>query len=152
KGRVASSRCCHRSRRREAHAERRPCTSSRLCPSLAARGLRSTSSGTVTVASGHDRIDAIQAAWRRARPDIDLSSLAILTLALLIGRHLTREGGRALSELGADTSTLDVLATLRRAGAPYRLRTSAIEAASQVTAGAVTRRLDRLQARGLVSR
>ncbi len=99
-----------------------------------------------------DRVNAIQAAWRRERPDIDVSSIAILTRAMLIGRYLERVRERALRELGTDTSTLDVLATLRRAGAPYRLRTSQIEAASQVTAGAISQRLDRLEARGLVRR
>jgi DNA-binding MarR family transcriptional regulator len=90
--------------------------------------------------------------WQAERPDTDGSSVAILTRALLIGRHLTRARERALEELGTDTPTLDVLAALRGSGAPYRLRTSEIEAASPVTAGAITRRLDRLQARGLVSR
>lgn len=99
-----------------------------------------------------DRVDAIQAAWRRERPDIDNSSIAILTRALLIGRHLAWSRERALRELGADTPTLEVLATLRRSGAPYRLRTSQIEAATSVTAGAISQRLDRLEARGLVSR
>ena len=90
--------------------------------------------------------------WQAERPGTDGSSVAILTRALLIGRHLTRARERALEELGTDTPTLDVLAALRGSGAPYRLRTSEIEAASPVTAGAITRRLDRLQARGLVSR
>jgi DNA-binding MarR family transcriptional regulator len=99
-----------------------------------------------------DRVDAILVAWRRERPDIDVSSIAVLTRALLIGPHRAREGERALRELGTDTPTLDVLATLRRAGAPYRLRTSEIEAATSVTAGAISQRLDRLEARGLVGR
>lgn len=90
--------------------------------------------------------------WQAERSDTDGSSVAILTRALLIGRHLTRARERALEELGTDTPTLDVLAALRASGAPYLLRTSEIEAASPVTAGAITRRLDRLQARGLVSR
>jgi DNA-binding MarR family transcriptional regulator len=69
-----------------------------------------------------------------------------------IDRHLMRARERELRKLGTDTPTLDVLSTLLRSGAPYRLRTSEIEAASQVTASAITRRLDRLQTRGLVSR
>jgi DNA-binding MarR family transcriptional regulator len=101
---------------------------------------------------GDDRVDAIQAAWRRERPDIDVSSIAILTRALLIGRHLERARAHALRELGTDTPTLDVLAALRRAGSPYRMRTSEVEAATSVTAGAVSQRLDRLEARGLVRR
>jgi DNA-binding MarR family transcriptional regulator len=99
-----------------------------------------------------DRVDAIQEAWRRERPDIDVSSIAVLTRALVIGRHLQKARDRALRELGTDTPTLDVLATLRRAGEPYRLRTSDIEVASPVTAGAISQRLDRLEARGLVTR
>jgi DNA-binding MarR family transcriptional regulator len=99
-----------------------------------------------------DRVDAILAAWRRERPEIEVSSIAILTRAMLIGRHLARVRERALRELGTDTPTLDVLATLRRSGPPYRLRTSQIEAASPVTAGAISQRLDRLVARGLVRR
>jgi DNA-binding MarR family transcriptional regulator len=99
-----------------------------------------------------DHVDAIQAAWRRERPDIDVSSIAILTRALLIGRHLVRIRERELRELGSDPPTLETLAELRRCGAPYRLRTSELEAATSVTAGAISQRLDRLEGRGLVRR
>lgn len=102
--------------------------------------------------SRKDRVDDVIAAWRRERPDIDVDSIAVLTRALLIGRHLQRTRGRALRELGTDTPTLEVLATLRRSGAPYRLRTGEIEAATSVTAGAVSQRLDRLEELGFVRR
>jgi DNA-binding MarR family transcriptional regulator len=108
--------------------------------------------GQVKLPSAPDRVDNVIAAWRRERPDIDVSSIAVLTRALLIGRHLQKARDRALRELGTDTPTLEVLATLRRAGAPYRLRTSAIEAATSVTAGAISQRLDRLEGRGFVDR
>src|ERR671934_2396567 len=106
----------------------------------------------VTTSAERDRVDGVIDAWRRERPDIDVSSIAVLTRALLIGRHLQKARDRALRELGTDTPTLEVLATLRRAGTPYRLRTSEIEAASSVTAGAISQRLDRLEARGFVRR
>jgi DNA-binding MarR family transcriptional regulator len=99
-----------------------------------------------------DRVDRVISAWRRERPDIDVASIAILTRALLIGRHLQKARDRTLRELGTDTPTLEVLATLRRAGAPYRLRTGEIEAATSVTAGAVSQRLDRLESRGHIER
>src|ERR687886_2481815 len=108
--------------------------------------------GEVTTAGETDHVDDVIAAWRRERPDIDVGSIAVLTRALLIGRHLQKARDRALRELGTDTPTLEVLATLRRSGAPYRLRTSDIEAATSVTAGAVSQRLDRLEARGFVRR
>src|SRR5919204_1721508 len=97
-----------------------------------------------------DRVDGVIDAWRRERPDIDVSSIAVLTRALLIGRHLQKARDRALRELGTDTPTLEVLATLRRAGAPYPPRPSEVEGAASVTAGAISQRLDRLQARGFV--
>src|ERR671934_1203213 len=106
--------------------------------------------GELATSPEEDRVDRVIDAWRRERPDIDVSSIAVLTRALLIGRHLQKTRDRALRELGTDTPTLEVLATLRRAGAPYRLRTSEIEAATSVTAGAISQRLDRLQARGFV--
>ena len=84
----------------------------------------------VTTSAESDRVDGVIDAWRRERPDIDVSSIAVLTRALLIGRHLQKARDRALHELGTDTPALEVLATLRRAGAPYRLRTSEIEAAT----------------------
>src|SRR5918912_2247810 len=99
-----------------------------------------------------DRVDDVIAAWRRERPEVDVSSIAVLTRALLIGRYLQKARDRALRELGTDTPTLEVLAALRRSGAPYRLRTSEIEAATSVTAGAISQRLDRLEARGFIRR
>jgi DNA-binding MarR family transcriptional regulator len=45
-----------------------------------------------------------------------------------------------------------MLAELRRSGTPYRLRTSELETATSVTAGAVSQRLDRLEGRGYVRR
>lgn len=46
----------------------------------------------------------------------------------------------------------DLLATLRRAGPPYQLTAGALADASMVTSGAITNRIDRLTARGLVTR
>jgi DNA-binding MarR family transcriptional regulator len=46
----------------------------------------------------------------------------------------------------------DILATLRRSGAPYELTAGALASSSMVTSGAITNRIDRLVARGLVTR
>ena len=46
----------------------------------------------------------------------------------------------------------DVLATLRRAGAPYELSAGELAATSMVTSGAITKRVDRLEAAGRVER
>jgi DNA-binding MarR family transcriptional regulator len=45
-----------------------------------------------------------------------------------------------------------VLAALRRAGRPYMLSPGALVAQTMVTSGTMTNRIDRLEARGLVTR
>jgi DNA-binding MarR family transcriptional regulator len=45
-----------------------------------------------------------------------------------------------------------VLATLRRAGAPYERTPGDLAASTMVTSGAMTKRIDRLEQRGLVTR
>lgn len=46
----------------------------------------------------------------------------------------------------------DILATLRRAGAPYARRPAELARFTMVTTGGISKRLDRLQAQGLVKR
>jgi DNA-binding MarR family transcriptional regulator len=46
----------------------------------------------------------------------------------------------------------DVMATLRRSGAPYELNAGDLTRQSMVTTGAITNRIDRLEQRGLVAR
>ncbi|MGH1558849.1 MarR family transcriptional regulator [Caulobacter segnis] len=52
----------------------------------------------------------------------------------------------------ADYTELDVLATLRRAGAPYRLSPTALRKTVLLTSGAMTACLNRLDQRGLIRR
>jgi DNA-binding MarR family transcriptional regulator len=99
-----------------------------------------------------DGVDAIEEAWRRERPDVDGSSIGIITRIWRLARFLDRARGDALAGLGTDSSTLDALATLRRAGRPYRLTAGEMQRLSLVTAGAITQRLDRLERAGLVRR
>ena len=53
---------------------------------------------------------------------------------------------------GLGNGDFDVLAALRRAGSPYALRHRDLTASMLVTPGAVTKRVDRLLAKGLVTR
>ena len=99
-----------------------------------------------------DSVDAIEDAWRRERPDVDGSSIGIVTRIWRLARFLDRARAEALARLGTDPATLDALATLRRAGRPYRLTAGEMQRRSLVTAGAVTQRLDKLEHAGLVRR
>ena len=53
---------------------------------------------------------------------------------------------------GLGEGEFDVLAALRRAGEPYELAPGELARYTMVTTGAATKRIDRLEAAGLVSR
>jgi len=99
-----------------------------------------------------DTVDEIQAAWQRERPDVDASSIGIITRLWRLAHHLDAARAETLAALGTDASTLDALATLRRSGPPYRLTAGEMRRRSLVTAGAISQRLDKLEEAGLVCR
>ena len=99
-----------------------------------------------------DRADEIARAWAREQPGVPVGSIGILTRIWQAAKLLSDERRRTLAAIGMDAATLDLLSTLRRAGPPYRLSTRELTAQCLVTAGAITQRVDRAQASGLVRR
>lgn len=99
-----------------------------------------------------DAVDHILAQWNRERPDLDVSAMGPLGRLARLRTHLSREIDAVLSAHGLNSSTFDVLATLRRSGAPYRLSPSDLMATMMVTSGTMTNRIDQLEKRGLVKR
>ncbi|WP_344809693.1 MarR family winged helix-turn-helix transcriptional regulator [Microlunatus ginsengisoli] len=92
------------------------------------------------------------AAWRRERPDLDVEPMRVLSRVTRLARHLDRERSRAFAAHQLETWEFDVLAALRRAGEPYQLTPGQLVRQTMVTSGTMTNRVDRLAARGLVSR
>ena len=68
-----------------------------------------------------------------------------------LARHLDRARRAAFAEHDLEGWEFDVLAALRRAGEPYVLSPGQLLAQTLVTSGTMTNRIDRLEARGLVS-
>ncbi len=99
-----------------------------------------------------DEVDAIVAAWKRERPDVDVSAMQVLSRVTRLARHLDRARKQAFAAHDLDTWEFDVLAALRRAGSPYQLSPGRLVAETLVTSGTMTNRVDRLVARGLVER
>ena len=99
-----------------------------------------------------DRVDEILRQWRQERPDLDPSPMEVIGRILRTSRHLDRELQTVYGRHGLDFGLFDVLATLRRSGAPYRLSPKELNEWCMLTSGAMTARLDRLQAMGLVVR
>ncbi len=69
-----------------------------------------------------------------------------------LAAHLTAELLPVYAQFGLGEGEFDVLATLRRSGAPYELAPGELARYTMVTTGAVSKRLDRLEAAGLISR
>lgn len=100
----------------------------------------------------HDAVDRITEQWARERPDLDTRPMGVIGRLHRVGALLDARLRSVFAEAGLGNGDFDVLATLRRAGAPYVLSPSEISASSMVTTGAVTKRVDRLLALGLVER
>lgn len=99
-----------------------------------------------------DAVDLIVEQWARARPDLDASPMGVLGRLSRLTRIAERELKALFSEFGLERGEFDVLATLRRAGSPDGMTAGMLARSSMVTAGAVTNRLDRLVAKGYVTR
>jgi DNA-binding MarR family transcriptional regulator len=99
-----------------------------------------------------DSIDLMAAAWRRERPDIDMSSIGLVTRIWRIGRHLERHRKQRFDLMGTDRATVDVLATLRRSGPPYQRTAGELMHSSLITSGGVSQRLDKLERAGYIER
>ncbi|TDD39076.1 MarR family transcriptional regulator [Actinomadura sp. KC06] len=69
-----------------------------------------------------------------------------------VTRLVERELKALFSEFGLERGEFDVLATLRRAGSPDGMTAGMLARSSMVTSGAVTNRLDRLVAKGYITR
>jgi len=99
-----------------------------------------------------DEVDEIVEAWRHERPDLDVEPLHVLSRVARLADVLDERRANAFVEHGLQGHEFDVLSVLRRAGAPFELTAGELAARTHVTSGTMTSRLDRLSARGFVSR
>jgi DNA-binding MarR family transcriptional regulator len=99
-----------------------------------------------------DHVDRILAQWRRERPDLDVEPMGILGRLKRLSTHLGREVEAVLLQQGLSSSAFDVLATLRRAGAPHRLSPGELLEMTMVSSGTMTNRIDQLEKAGFVER
>jgi DNA-binding MarR family transcriptional regulator len=97
-----------------------------------------------------DEVDRLIAAWKRERPDLDLAPLSVLSRITRIARHLDIARRDAFGDL--ENWGFDVLAALRRAGAPHHLSPGQLMQETMVTSGTMTNRLDRLEELQLITR
>lgn len=99
-----------------------------------------------------DRVARIQAEWQRERPELDVSPQGVFGRLARLSAAIDEELDRVFRQFGLTAGEFDVLATLRRAGPPFERTPGALADSTMVTAGGLTKRIDRLQTARLVTR
>jgi DNA-binding MarR family transcriptional regulator len=99
-----------------------------------------------------DEIDRIVSQWNGVLPDLDVTPTHTLQRITRISLLQSASFARVFAPYGVSFGEYLVLAALRRAGPPYRMNPTALFNSVILSSGAMTNRLDRLEAMGLVER
>jgi DNA-binding MarR family transcriptional regulator len=99
-----------------------------------------------------DGVDRLLDQWRRERPELDHSPIGVIGRISRASREIERRLEPIYADHGLEPGWYDVLATLRRAGPPYRLHPTDFAATLMLTSSGTTKRLDRLEAAGHITR
>lgn len=100
-----------------------------------------------------DRAMRAAAQWARERPGLDTGAMVLLGRLSEADLVITRDRlGPVFASFGLQPGEFDVLATLRRSGAPHALTPTDLYEAAMISSGSMTNRIDRLQKAGLVER
>ena len=100
----------------------------------------------------HDHVDTILAQWQREKPDLDARPMAVVGRISRSAKALSRALDTTFARFGLNGGEFDVLATLRRSGAPYRLTPTELFKDLMLSSGAMTNRLDQLERAELIER
>ncbi|GAA1296854.1 MarR family winged helix-turn-helix transcriptional regulator [Brachybacterium alimentarium] len=98
-----------------------------------------------------DEVDRIIQGWERARSDLDIEPLAVFSRISRLARYLETARRESFAAAGLEGWEFDMLSALRRSG-DDALSPGALMHQTLVTSGTMTTRIDKLVARGLVSK
>jgi DNA-binding MarR family transcriptional regulator len=99
-----------------------------------------------------DGMDRMLDVWVREIPGLDRLTEGIVERIDTLARYFNHSMETTLAEFGLDRRTHRVLGRLRYQGPPYRLSAGELAEGMGLSSGAMTNRLDRLEAAGLVRR
>ncbi len=99
-----------------------------------------------------DLIDILIDDWNRERPGSKPESMAIVGRIMRLGRKFHDDVNGLLRSHGISYSDFDVLATLRRHGAPFSLSPTELAQTILLSSGAMTACLTRLEGANLIMR
>jgi DNA-binding MarR family transcriptional regulator len=99
-----------------------------------------------------DEIDQRIDGWREILVDLDPTTEGIVQRIEILAKRLKRSMVETLAEHGLKHEEWSVIAILRKAGEPYRVSAGQVAQRAEISSGAMTNRLDRLEKAGLVQR
>jgi len=100
-----------------------------------------------------DHIDRwMDDAWLEDMPFLDLEVEGIVDRMNGLNRRLRRSLNAVIEEHGLTFQEWDVLGALRQSGPPFRRSAGSLAKRTELSSGAMTNRLDRLEKSGLVRR
>ncbi len=99
-----------------------------------------------------DHVDRLLGQWAGECPHLDTSALAVSARVSRLHRFFDLRLSELLDRYALHEGEANVLAALRRAGAPHQLTPTELSRSLLISSGAMTNRLDRLEERGLIER
>lgn len=103
-------------------------------------------------AGPRDSVDRLLASWAATRPDLDLSSVAVIARLSRLRRIIDAELAATFAEHGLDGPDFAALVTLRRLDTSGGVTQRQLMRELNLSSGTVSVRVERLADRGLVSR
>ena len=99
-----------------------------------------------------DRVDEIVERWETIRPELDAGPMLVIGRIARLAAVLDERLRPPFAAAGLAAGDFDLLAALRRQGPPHAASPGDLAAAMLVTTGATTKRIDRLERQGYVTR
>ncbi|QNE19250.1 MarR family transcriptional regulator [Kribbella qitaiheensis] len=99
-----------------------------------------------------DRVDQLISTWERELPAVLYPTTELTKRVMLLADGLGVLTRQVLRELGLTTAEFDVLVSLRRSGAPYRMKPSDLSRGLLLSSGGTSNVTNQLVSRGLVVR
>jgi len=105
-----------------------------------------------TLEENLDELDSRLEFWAREIPNLDPVTEGIVERIQILAKAFDRSLEETLARSGLDRRAFHVLGKLRSAGPPYRQSAGQLASRMRLSSGAMTNRLDRMEAAGLIRR
>jgi DNA-binding MarR family transcriptional regulator len=99
-----------------------------------------------------DELDELLEVWAREIPNLEPVTEGIVERIQILAKAFDRSMEETLVESGLDRRAFGVLGKLRAVGPPYRRSAGQLASHMRLSSGAMTNRLDRVEAAGLIRR